>query len=167
MRRLAAGFLIAASVILASCATSPNLSTDSPTMAEEKQCSDTPRDAISTFLRGIKEFSLALLRAVTPKGVSLYRVFGNDDEERGQEVVKQISENPEVMGASRSCTCSLLSMADTADPQVKIVVIKRLAMADDDLRDYKRAFRVRFAPQGNCILAIESIDAKWERIIEK
>ncbi len=159
MKKILPGFLLAISVLLMSCAGVP------PETGSVKQCSDTPHDAISTFLRGIRELSLSLLRAVTPKGTSLYKVFGGGyDEHRGKEVIRQMSANPEVSGESGGCACSLLSMTDTADPAEKIVTIKRLVTAGDDMHDYRRAFRVRFDMHGNCILAIDPVDSKWKRI---
>lgn len=130
----------------------------------EYRCSDSPKNSVTTFLRGFKEFSISLLRSVVPENVSLWAVFGNNDETRGQEVVKQITAHPEVAGANRSCACSLYSITDTADPQEKIVVIKRVSLVDDDVRDYKRAFLVHFVPGSNCITAVNSIDPKWERM---
>lgn len=161
MKRFLLTIIFAA--LLASCASGPSPRTDSGS-GTAKQCSDTPRDAISTLLRGITEFSLSLLRAVLPEGISLYGVFGNNDAQRGKEVVRQISANPEVSGESGSCTCSLLSIADTADPNEKIVVVKREVVVGDELHTYKRAFRARFEALGNCILAIDPVDSRWERI---
>ena len=153
MKRLTLA-LLAIAVLAASCASGP-------TLRHDKQCSDTPRNAISVFLQGIREFSLALLEAMTPDGSSLYGVFGNNDVRRGREVVRQISANPEVVEEGGSCACSLLSMSDTRDQNMKIVSVKRSVMVGDDLRNYKRAFRVRFEPSGNCILQIDPLDQKW------
>ncbi|MFA6519940.1 MAG: hypothetical protein WCT41_03935 [Candidatus Paceibacterota bacterium] len=129
-----------------------------------KMCSDSPHNAISVFVQGVKEFSIALLRAVTPDGMSLYKIFGSGDESRGKEVIREISEHPELSGGNRSCACKLLSMTDTADPNEKIVVIKRAATVEDDVRDYKRSFRVHFG-DGNCVLTVEPVESKWERIV--
>ncbi len=156
MRRLTLALLIVA-VLAASCA--------STRREAAKQCSSTPQSAISVFLQGIKEFSMALLEAMTPEGSSLYGIFGNNDKSRGREIVRQISANPEVVEEGGSCACSLLDMADTPDPNVKMVVVKRIVMVGDDPRDYKRSFHVRFESNGNCILQIDLIDQKWERII--
>lgn len=156
MKKLTVGLLLAVSVLAASCANIPR--------EAGKACSDTPQNAISTFLQGIKEFSIALLRAVTPEGVSLYKIFGNGDERRGQEVVRQMSANPAVIGERSGCSCGLLSMADTADPDEKIVVIKRMVSIGDDDLYYKKSFRVRFDPHGNCILAVEPVKDGWERM---
>ena len=153
------GLLMAVAMLVASCASIP------PPEAESKKCSDTPRGAIHTFFQGIRDFSIGLLRAVTPEGSSLYGIFGNNDERRGKEVLRQIIAHPEVAGEGGSCACSLLDTVNTPDPFVKIVVVKRVVTVGDDLHDYKRRFLVRFDHYGgNCILSIEPIDPKWERI---
>lgn len=167
MRKLAVGFFIAAAVLMASCATGPNQGADVSHKAESKQCSDTQRNAITLFMQGLKEFSLALLNMVTHEETSLKEIFGGGDAQRGAEVVRQIVANPEVSGESGSCACSFLSMTDTDDPDRKIVWVKRVIAGDDDVHDYKRSFNVQFETHSNCILAIDPIDTKWERIIEK
>lgn len=163
MRRFVLGSLMAISVLVASCATGPNQSADVPHKAEAKQCSDTPRNAITIFMQGLKEFSLALLNMVTHEKTSLREIFGGGDAQRGAEVVRQIAANPEVSGESGSCACSFLSMTDTDDPNRKIVWIKRVITVDDDVRNYRRSFNVQFETHSNCILAINPIDTKWER----
>ena len=154
MRRLTIALLVIA-VLAASCA--------STRREAVKKCSDTPQNAISVFLQGIKEFSLTLLEAVTPEGSSLYGIFGNNDRQRGREVVRQISANPEVVEEGGSCSCSLLSVKNAGDPNEKIVEVKRDVVVGNDLRNYKRAFFVRFEPNGNCILQVDPIGQKWER----
>ncbi len=162
MKRLTLA-LVAVAVLTASCASDSTFRADSEVVKQRiKQCSDTPQNAISMFLQGIKEFSLALLRAAIPEKSSLYGVFGNNDERRGQEIVRQISAHPEVIEEGGSCSCSLLSMRDTGDQNEKIVEVKRAVVIGDDLHNYKRAFRVRFEPNGNCILQIDPIGPKWE-----
>lgn len=161
MKRLSSMIVIlAVAVLTTSCASVSTFRADGEAV---KQCSDTPQNAISMFLQGIKEFSLALLEAVTPEGSSLYGIFGDNDKRRGKEVIRQISANPEVVEEGGSCTCSLLNMTDTSDPNVKMATIKREVVVGEELRDYKRAFRVRFEPRGNCILQIDPIGQKWER----
>lgn len=154
MKRLTPALVLVA-ILAASCASIPREAV--------KQCSDTPQNAISVFLQGIKEFSLTLLRAVIPEESSLYRVFGNNDERRGREVVRQTSAHPELSGEGGGCSCSFLSMKDTSDPNEKIVEVKRDVVIGDDLRNYKRFFRVRFESDGNCVLQIDPIGQKWER----
>jgi len=159
MKYRIAGLAIAVSILTASCTSGPALRQESV-----KQCSDSPRNAISIFLQGIKELSLSLLNAVTHEEDSLYGIFGNRDESRGKEVVRQIAANPEVSGANGSCACSFLSIADTDNPNAKIVWVKRIVTADDDsVHNYKRSFRVRFEPHSHCILSVEPIESKWER----
>ncbi|MDO8492505.1 MAG: hypothetical protein Q7S34_02605 [bacterium] len=165
MKQLMMGFIMAVSVLMTSCASDPNSRTEEvPGETVVKQCSSTPQGAISTFLQGIKELSFALLRAVIPEESSLYGVFGNNDERRGREVIRQISAHPEISGEGGSCACEPLSVTDTVDRNEKIVVVKRVVVVNDDLVEYKRAFRVRFGTPGNCILTINPIDQKWERI---
>lgn len=163
MKRLTRVLVLVVAVLAASCASDSTFRADSETVKRIKQCSDTTQNAVSIFLQGIKEFSLALLEAMTPEGSSLYEIFGNNDKRRGREVVRQISANPEVVEEGGSCACSLLNMVDTPDPNVKIAAVKRVVMVGDDPRDYKRSFRVRFEPKGNCILQIDPIGHKWER----
>lgn len=158
MRRLTLA-LLAVAVLATSCASTRHEAV--------KHCGDTPKNAVGVFLQGIKEFSLALLEAVTPDGSSLYGIFGNNDKSRGKEVVRQISANPEVVEEGGSCSCSLLSVKNTGDPNEKIVEVKRDIVVGDGLHNYKRAFRVRFEPRGNCIVRIDLIDQKWERIVKK
>ncbi|MFZ2167829.1 MAG: hypothetical protein WAV50_03080 [Minisyncoccia bacterium] len=162
MRYKTFAFLLALSVLTASCASHPGLHTDVRTSS--KQCSETQSGAIRTFIQGIGEFNLALLKAVTPDGTSLYEIFGNNDIKKGRELVRELSAHPEVSGADGSCTCSLLSFVDTVDPEEKIATVQRAVMVGDDLRNYTRAFRVRFDPQGNCILSISPLDSKWKRL---
>lgn len=163
MKRLTSALVLVVAVLVASCASDSTFRADSETVKRIKQCSDTPQNAISVFLQGIKEFSFALLEAMTPEGSSLYEIFGNNDKRRGREVVRQISANPEVVEEGGSCACSLLNMTDTPDPDVKVAVVKRAVMVGDDPRDYKRSFRVRFESNGNCILQIDPMEQKWER----
>lgn len=153
--------VVAVSALVASCASDPSSRAGAP----PKQCSDTAQNAISVFLQGIKELSIALLRAATPEGTSLYGVFGNNDERRGEEVILQMAAHPVNPKEGRSCYCSVLSMIDTTDPHIKIVVVKRTVTADEDMHDYKRTFRVRFQENGNCILNIDPVEQKWERIV--
>ena len=162
MKRFMLGVFMVLAVSVASCTTGPRLSADGT--PETKRCSDTPANAVSAFIQGIRELSLALLRAVTPEGSSLYGIFGNNDEQRGERIIRQMVAHPEDPTEGGSCTCSVLGVTDTADPQVKIVVIKRATMVGDDFRDYKRSFRVRFEELGNCILNIDPIEQRWERI---
>lgn len=164
MKRFMLGLLVALSMGAASCTTNHRIGTEGA--PEVKQCSDTPKNAINIFLQGIKEFSLSLLRAVTPEGSSLYGIFGNNDEERGQEVIRQMAAHPINPKEGGSCVCSVLSMTDSDEPQTKVVVVKRVVMtADGDLEDYKRSFRVHFEGHGNCILHIDPVESKWERIL--
>ena len=158
MKRLALALVLVA-ILTASCASIPR-----EAVKPVKQCSDTPQNAISMFLEGIRWSNKTLLEAATPDGSSLYRIFGNNDEKRGKEVVRRIVANPEVVEEGGSCSCSPLSVKDTDDPNEKIVEVKRDVFVGDDLRNYKRAFRTRFEPKGNCILQIDLIDKKWERM---
>jgi|SRR3989344_352231 len=156
MRKLMLGILLVASVLVASCATGPSTRGD-------KQCSDTPHSAVRTFIEGIREFSLALLSAVVPDEISTIGVFARGNRALGEIVVHQILEDPEVAG-EKGCVCSLLSVTDTADPQKKVVVIKREVVVGNGVHNYKWAFTVSFSSPGNCILSIDRIDQKWERI---
>lgn len=157
MRRFAVVALLVLSVLVASCASGPSIRND-------RQCSDTPRSALGKFFQGIAEVNFGLIGEAILDGISVWRVFGDSDGRRGKEVVRQIAANPEIASEDGSCDCSLLSMTDTSDPDVKLVVVKRTVMVQDDARDYKRAFHVRFEPRGNCILTVDSIDTKWERM---
>lgn len=148
--------LIAVSVLVASCATGLNVRSD-------KHCSDTQHGAVRTFIEGIVEFSIALLNAVVPDEISTIGVFANGDRALGRKIVHQILEDPEVAG-EKGCVCSLLSIVDTADPQKKEVVVKREVLVDKEMHNYKWAFMVSFNSPGNCIVRIDRIDKKWERI---
>ncbi len=156
MKRFVVLALIVLSVLVASCATGPSIRSD-------KQCSDTPHSAVRTFIEGIREFSLALLNAVIPGEVSTFGIFAKGNRALGEKVVHQILEDPEVAG-EKGCVCSLLSVADTADPQKKVVVVKREVVVDRSVHNYKWAFMVSFSSPGNCILNIDRIDQKWERL---
>ncbi|MDO8594683.1 MAG: hypothetical protein Q7R93_04200 [bacterium] len=156
MKRLVVGILLAVSVLVASCATGPGVRSD-------KQCSDTPHSAVRTFIEGIREFSLALLNAVIPENTSTIGVFAKGNRALGEKVVHQILEDPEVAG-EKGCVCSLLSVSDTTDPQKKEVVVKREVVVGKNVHNYKWAFMVSFSSPGNCILSIDRIDKKWERI---
>ena len=157
MKQLVVRFLTATAVavLVASCAT--NARHDDSI----KQCSDTPQNAVVQWFRGVAETDIGVLRGLIPDGASIYEVF---DKERGQEIVRQIMANP-VSGESDGCACTPLSITDDAsDSRIKIVTVKRVLYVNDDRLSYKRAFRVHFDPHGNCIVSIESIDPKWERI---
>ncbi|MDP1690125.1 MAG: hypothetical protein Q8L52_02920 [bacterium] len=160
MKRLVLRFpvTIAALMLVASCATTVRHE------GEIKQCSDTPRNAVARWFRGVAEMSITVLHALIPDGASIFDVFDNGGK-RGQEIVRQILANP-VSGARGGCACTLLSPPtdDPSDPHVKIVTVKRVVEVGDDDYIFKRAFRVRFDSRGNCILGIDSIDPKWERI---
>ncbi|OGG76268.1 hypothetical protein A2950_01485 [Candidatus Kaiserbacteria bacterium RIFCSPLOWO2_01_FULL_55_19] len=159
MRPFAVRFLmtVAASILLSSCATTVR---DDGSI---KQCSDTPRNAVVQWFRGVAETSIGILRALIPDGASIFGVFDNKGE-RGQEIVRQILANP-VSGENDGCACTLFSVIDdTSDPHTKIVTVKRMFYIDDDRYNYTRAFRVRFNSHGNCIVSIESVDPTWNRI---
>lgn len=159
MKRLTPVLVLVVAALSASCASDSSFRANSEAA---KQCSDTPQKAVSIFLQGIEESNIALLDSVTLDGSSLYGIFGNNDKRQGREVIRQISANPEVVEEGGSCTCSLLYMIDTPDTNVKIAAVKRIVIVSDDLRDYKRPFRVRLS-NGNCILQVDPIDQKWER----
>lgn len=130
------------------------------------QCSDTPRNAVETFLRGIAEFSIKLLKAVILPGMPIFGVFGDGDPERGKEIVRQLVRHPEVsMGdGDASSVFAFVSMDDTADEQVKRVVLEREEEVGEKFHTYQRAFLVRFDPRGNCIMAVRPADAAWSRV---
>lgn len=148
---------VATTLLVASCAHIPH-------EGSIKQCSRSPHDAVHMFFSAVREFSFTILNALIPDESSLKKVFGNNDEHRGSETIHQVLAHPEIRGEGQSCACTLSSMTDTADPNEKIIVVKRTATVEDDVRDYRRAFRVRFEPNGNCILSITPIDSKWERV---
>lgn len=157
MRRLLSGVLLAVSVLVASCATDPT------SIRSDKQCSDTPHGAIRTFIEGIVKFSITLLNAVVPDEISTIGVFANGNRALGEKVVHQILEDPEVAG-EKGCACSLLSITNTADPQKKEVAVRREVVVGNNIRNYKWAFMVSFSSPGNCIMSIDRIDKKWERM---
>lgn len=161
MNRFIAALVV--SMLVASCATT-SITTENVARESTKECSGEQRNALTMFLQGMAELDLSLMREAVAEGMSLFGVFGDSDARRGREVVRQIAANPAVVGEGGSCTCSLLDMSDTADPNVKIIRLKRLVTVGDDLREYKRTFRVRFAPHGNCILTIDSVDTEWIRM---
>lgn len=158
MRRAIICFL--AAVLVAGCAALQ------PEHEGIEKCSNSPKNSVTVFLRGMSEFSLGLLRSVTPKGSSLWKVFGDGNEKRGEAVVRELIKHPELTDGTKGCLCSLLQMQNTADPHEKIVTIKRITFDDDDREhDYRRSFLVRFdSDGGNCITRIDAVEKKWVRI---
>lgn len=131
-----------------------------------RQCSDTPKNAVLTLLQGLAEMSILLIKAVIIEGVSAFFVFGDGDSVQGREVIKQLIRHPEVADAESDCDCSLKTMADTGDPDIKLVTIIRRTAGGDGQQEwlYERTFKVRFEPNGNCIAAVNSTDPEWIRI---
>lgn len=150
--------LLAVSVLVASCAYIPHGD-------ELRMCSDTPKNSLSAFMRGIADGSIWILRRLIPEDSSLTGVFGDGDEKRGGEIIRQIAASPEMKNSGGSCACHLVSLTDSgSDSQVKIALVERNEVDDDGhLYKYRRHFSVRF-DLGNCISGVNSIDPKWERM---
>ncbi len=166
MKRVILPLIVAASLSLASCASFMNPKGDAPRHGESvKQCGDTPRDVVRDFFQGMKEMSLSILRGTIFQDRSLYRVFGKDDERRGEAVVRELIAHPEIVGAGGSCACSLLSIERTDDPAKRIVWVKRITTTADgeDIHLHRRSLLVTFDLVGNCILDIERREHRWER----
>ena len=129
------------------------------------QCSDSPENTATQFLRGLKEMSLELLRAMTPEGLSMYAIFGAGDSARGKAVIAQLIAHPEILGGTRGCRCALIELRDTPVPTKKIVVVERLVAIDDDTdHTYRITLLVEFDPRGNCVTAIAALN-QWERML--
>jgi len=138
--------------------------------ADEKVCSDSPRHSVATFLRGVTEFSLSLLKGVVLGGVNILAVFGGGSVERGREVVRSIVDHPEVhRGNEVDSVYSFVSM--TGDGNEYDVLVERRArviFVDENMRVedeiYRRSFHVAFHPLGHCIAAIYPTEAAWVRV---
>lgn len=138
--------------------------------ADAKRCAETPQNAVFTFLQGIAEFSLRLIKAVLPEGVSAFMVFGGGDDARGREIARQIFRHPDVVPpeASVGMIPSLISLEHVSGDLWK-ATIKREDLVtadgkDDEVKVYWRAFHAEFDPKGNCITAVRALDSAWQRI---
>lgn len=160
MKKLVLGILMAVSVLVASCASVSGMRTS----ASLRQCSDTPNDTISMLFQGITDGNFSLIGKAIADSVSGFGAFGDGDSRRGQEIVKQIAEHPEILGEEGSCACIPLSMVKTSDPDVWDVVTQREAFVGDELRKYKMEFKFTFESNNNCIFRVNSIGQKWERM---
>lgn len=142
-----------------------------PTEQTARRCGDTPQDAVLTFLRGIGEFDLTMLRSVVPNGISLFALFGEGDTERGRTVVRRILEPPELSrGNEVDSTYVLLEMRDRGDGEEKEIHIERrdrVWLMRQNMHEaeqvYRRVFLVRFEPRGNCIVRVKPIGEEWNR----
>ena len=139
-----------------------------------RPCSDTPRNAIDILLRAIIEGSLPLLELVIPGGLmQAYRVAGGGSIERGREVVRGITDHPEVHRGNE--VDNKYTIVDVSgDGNERLVLIERevdvLFMEDRkaniriEHETYRRTFNVTFDPVWFCILAVRPVDASWIRM---
>jgi len=151
--------LLATAVLVSACAT-VHVNGNSV-----HQCTDSPKSTVAAFVQGIADFHLRLIESMT-EGGSVLEAFGNGDKRRGKKVIDELLAHPELLDGKKGCACKELRTQDTADPKEKIVVMKRTVLVDnddDEMRDYQRAFLVRFG-SGNCVLWITPIDPHWVRL---
>ncbi len=143
-----------------------------PVQPTARQCSDTPENAALTFLRGLAQFDVKLLRAVVPEQVSLFSVFGDGDVERGRTVVRQVLDHPELRrGNEVDSRYSVLEVNDREGSGEKEIVVERrdrVFLARENMREveqvYRRPFLVRFDLSGNCILTVIPLGTAWVRV---
>ena len=136
-----------------------------------KICSDSPQNAIMTFLKGISEYSLVILKMMVLDGVNILTVFGDGSIEQGRKVVQSIVDHPEIRrGNEVDSVYSLVAM--TGEGSEREILIERRAQVmfmNENMRVedevYRRSFRVIFHPLGHCILAVRPIDAGWIRMV--
>ncbi len=128
------------------------------------RCSETPRSAVETFLQGMAELSIRLLKAVILPGIPIFAVFGDGDSERGKEIVRQLVKHPEVGDKGASSVFTFVSIGDTTDRQEKRVIVEREEEVGDEFRTYQRAFLVKFESDGNCISAVRPEGPQWTRV---
>jgi len=129
---------------------------------EGKRCGDTPQHVILIFLQGIAEFSLRLIKAVIPEGISAFAVFGDGDPKRGQEVVRELLRHPEVSAESETgSTYELEQIVETQAPEKFVVAVRR---ETEDGQVYTRSFLVRLDVTVNCILNVKPLGPHWTRV---
>lgn len=152
------------SAVLAGCA-----AFSSRPAADAKRCAETPQNAVTMFLQGIAEFSLRLIKAVLPDGVSAFTVLGGD-EAHGREVARQLFRHPEVIppGSSVGMVPSLAAMEHLGHNEWRVTIEREdLVTVDgreDEIKFYRRRFLAMFDPKGNCITAVRALDPEWQRI---
>lgn len=140
-----------------------------------RQCSDTLSNAVGTFLAGVAEFNLRMIRAVIPDGISPFAVFGSGDAGRGRAIVGQMLDHPEIhRGNEVDSTYRLLDVTDTSKVNTKEVHVERhdqvLLMREraEIIRIIeqrsRRTFTVAFDLERNCILAVNPVEPEWIRI---
>lgn len=170
---MAAGRAVTALFLIALAAGGCGFLTRGPIAA--RQCNETPKGAVETFLRGIAEFSIFLIKAVIPAGLSPFEVFGDGDRERGRQVVRELVRYPEVyrsgeepgsayLLAGMRDTTELAGMRDTTEERVRLITVERVVDLGEEERRYQRRFYVRFDAEGNCITAVRALDPAWIRI---
>ncbi len=138
--------------------------------ANAKQCAETPQNAVLTFLRGIAEFSLRLIKAVLPDGVSAFTVLGDGDDAHGREIARQLFRHPEVIppGGSVGMVPSLAAMEHLGGNEWRATIEREDLITaenrEDETKFYRRRFLARFDPEGNCITAVRALDPEWQRV---
>lgn len=153
------------SAILAGCA-----AFSSGPAADAKRCAETPQNAVLTFLQGIAEFSLRLIKAVLPDGVSAFTVLGGGDDAHGREIARQLFRHPEVIpaGSSVGMVPSLAAMEHLGHNEWRVTIEREdlvtIEGKEDETKSYRRRFLARFDPEGNCITAVRALDPGWQRI---
>jgi len=136
----------------------------------EKICSDSPRNSVMTFLRGISEFSVFLLKQAILSGMEILAVFGGGSVERGREVVRSIVDHPEVRrGNEVDNVYSLIAMSGEGDEyDVTIERKANILFVNENMRVeteiYRRSFHVVFNSIGNCIVSVHPIETEWVRV---
>lgn len=162
----------ALAVALATVVVATGCAATRPVQPTARRCSDTPEHAASTFLRGLAQFDVKLLRAVVPEQVSLFGVFGDGDVERGRAVVRQALDHPERRrGNEVDSSYSLLEVNDREGGGEKEIVVERrdrVFLTRENMREveqvYRRPFLVRFDLRGNCILTVIPLGPEWVRV---
>lgn len=159
-------------VALATVVVATGCASTGPVQPTARQCSDTPENAALTFLRGLAQFDVKLLRAVVPEQVSLFGVFGDGDVERGRTVVRQVLDHPERRrGNEVDSSYSVLEVNDREGSGKKEIVVERrdrVFLTRENMREveqvYRRPFLVTFDLSGNCILTVIPLGTEWVRV---
>ena len=142
-----------------------------------RSCGDSPKSAVAKFMQGLSNLALAPIRAAIAEGISIWSVFGGDDDTKGWEIIQQLVRHPEVLEphSNYGRIFDLVEMVDFKNGESRVLLERedivtthpdgRLSREPREIEKvFRRNFLVRFQPGTNCITAVRSLDPAWTRI---
>lgn len=143
-----------------------------------RRCSDTPQNAVATFIEGTTEFLLSMglagvgiIRSVVLPGISLRGVFADGDAKIGEELLRQMIRYPGVLETESSVGMPALTfvrMENGGDSERRVIIQREDTVYPPDgegvTKLYERAFLVRFEPNSNCITRVSPAEAAWRPV---